>query len=294
MYIGHNRFYKLTLLAYVVITTTSLCNPKKFIVTIVNSNNQLSKLATNSSVSISSPQSIELDQQASLIRPISLVFNNAATPSSADALVPSLAEADSHPITIMNTNNQYASLENASTPPSSPQAPKPNVSTSALQEAYSFCLHHKGALLCTTLIALYSTVMTLLVYKAYTIPKQCIWAQWGPWKTYEELTQVQHIQLIEQLYPAIEQHYQHESDTYGFMTRIVCFLRDVTNELALLESFEKMHAWLNRLYLSFLFPEQKEFRATCHQLKLRLLFLKDSLLIWMRNDQNKKNIRMLS
>jgi hypothetical protein len=287
MHTKYGQLFKLTLLLCISITGQTTYGLKRFIVTIVNNNNQMAHLTNG--ISTTTPEAgnnlnIPLQQ-----RPISITFNDQHTNP---PLNTSSTPFDTHlsaPITIANNNNQSAHLHNTVatvTQPPLKSDPTPIIMKSTLHQLCSSCWQHKGALICFTIAALYTTLISTLVYKSYTIPQRCTWARWGTW-TYDELLQTPQAYIAEQLYTAIEQYYQTEPVSYGFLTPVIRFLRDVDNELSYIDGFEKIHHWLEKYYLSFLFPQQKATRLKLAEMKMRLLLFKDSLLAWMYNDYEK-------
>ncbi|GEM_PF-3964730 len=276
---------------------------KRIFVTIVTNNKQSSTL--NGTGDTTEAMAVPLADSTFSQDPISVIINPPIAPINIDApnapseaiTTPDTTIKDSQSpdihINVQNSNTQQAQLNNtisSSITPGLIQETVKQASKNFVNQALNFCWNHQKTMILCTLVTSYLTLLSTLRYQDHKV-RNLHWAHWGAWNSPEEVAQLSIDELAQNLYLAIQHHYETNDNHYGFLSPIILFLKDIECETARLNRFCRMHQWLGRIHLTFLFPTNTSY-AQAMQMKDKLNFLKETLLTWMHYDTDAARYRI--
>ena len=144
-----------------------------------------------------------------------------------------------------------------------------------------YCKANKIKIALISAGTLYSIIWYKLLYGAHAILAQNNWASWKDSTSFDILHVMPQQELAKELLFAVQKHYQTTENLTDFLLPLVSFLRDVDHELRILNQFLTMHQWLEKLHLTFLFPQQEILVQRAQEKVNRLSYLKGIFLDWV-------------
>lgn len=131
----------------------------------------------------------------------------------------------------------------------------------------------------------YGYVWYTLVSLNYALAENTNWSTWHDTLTLEELLAKPQQDVATDLLTAIQRQYTTPEKFDDIISPLVSFVRDVDTEVMQLHQIVKLHSWIDRLRISFLFPKQSLLVSQAQEKIHRLTYLKNLLLHWV--SQNK-------
>lgn len=292
----------LSLFATTVFTSSPLfC--KRIVVTVITNNKQSSAL--NGTGDVTETMVAPSTDSTASPNPISVIINPPTSPITIEAsptpseliITPDTMTQNTQPsdihINVQNNNTQQAQLNNTSSSSITPTLIQETVNQASknfINQVLDFCWNHQKITIFCTLATSYLALLSALRYQDHKI-RNLHWARWGAWSLLNEIEQMPTNELAQNLYLAIQDHYENHENHYGFLSPIMLFFKDIEYETAHLNRFCLMHQWLRRIHLTFLFPTNTS-HTQAMQMKDKLNFLKETLLTWMHYDTDAARYRI--
>lgn len=123
------------------------------------------------------------------------------------------------------------------------------------KNALSNYLHiHKYYALAGTLGACYTMLWVELYLYKRCIENNLYWAQWRASMTNTQLLEESSNALTHELLYAIQEHYVHYDEPVNPLLALACYMNDTTQEKKILDEYERLTSFLQRMRLARLFP----------------------------------------
>lgn len=127
----------------------------------------------------------------------------------------------------------------------------------------------------------YAGFMAKLLYTShYTIADNTTWSAWKSQMPLEAMRPHEKA-VAQELFAAIQDFYIHAPINACFLSPLVHFINDIDAELNRLTTFISMHKIIEKLNLSFMFPQQQEALHIAHEKIERLGYFKHIVINWV-------------
>lgn len=145
----------------------------------------------------------------------------------------------------------------------------------------TYCSNHKYSLAALTIASSYAYLM----YKIHVIKAHISNAQnWSAWKQdipLENLLSIPQEQLTQELIAAIQSHYTNPQNPTDFLTPIINFTKDVSQELELLTQYHSFISWNMQFSLQKIVPFSDSMLTQLTERKQRITYLRTLFNGWL-------------
>lgn len=149
------------------------------------------------------------------------------------------------------------------------------------QGAFTWIAHNKLKTTAFVAATSYCYVWYTLLSLNYQLSQSTRWSQWHNSLTLEELLKKPQEEVATDLLTDIQRTYTNVDRLENVIAPLIAFVHDVDTEIEQLKQVVKLHAWIDRLYIAFLFPKQADLLASAQESINRLSYLKNVMLTWV-------------
>lgn len=129
--------------------------------------------------------------------------------------------------------------------------------------------------------SVYAAIIARLYLLSKSISQTELWANWRLDVPLTVLYELPIDDVTSELRTAIQAKYSKNKDSISYLNATVLFMNDIEKEIAFIKHLFSIHAWIDWMHLSLLFPKQKSLIEQANHALNRLEFLKNLVNTYM-------------
>lgn len=149
------------------------------------------------------------------------------------------------------------------------------------EQSKDLVVDHKFKIIGTSILGL----CVFFLYRIYRaniyLANENLWSAWEYSVTMEELLAMPKQELTNKLMIEIQKRYVNVDDPADFLTPMICFMKDVEQELKILNRYNRLYNWSIKIRLNNILPFNKHLFAQIQEKIQRLLYVKNGFASWV-------------